>query len=276
MSVSVLIAARHAQDFIADAVESVILCAGAMDVEIVIASDDGTDYAAILPKESWLSFTEVGPAHTGAHAARNRALALARGEFFTILDADDCYTGQAGSLQNAVALARDTGISVIPTRILNPLGETIRRVPDETETEITLTRWQTVFSSLHTVVRRDKAAEFLPFRLIDDVIFDLGAMARCGGTAPVARRITYDYHIRSGQMTDTPFANFDLEYSRIMDLMKRDETLFGHNNPAVRDVFRKWRAMNRLAGRSLGSPKLGGYHSFVKDSLTCARARSAQ
>ena len=58
---SVLIAAHHLRHEVPTAVASVFERSAGAAVEVVIASDDGTDYAEVLPPDPRLRFTPVGP-----------------------------------------------------------------------------------------------------------------------------------------------------------------------------------------------------------------------
>ena len=60
---------------------------------------------------------------------------------------------------------------------------------------------------------RAKALPFRPFRLIDDVLWDLHALAEAGGRAPVCGALTYRYQLRPGQLTESLARRFDGEYA---------------------------------------------------------------
>ncbi|MFL5540605.1 MAG: glycosyltransferase family 2 protein [Longimicrobiaceae bacterium] len=97
-SISVIVPAYRAEPFIRRAVESVLgqTCPPS---EIVIASDDGTDYAELL-RESGLSdprlrCVSTGEVGTGPAHARNTALDAASGRIIATLDADDLLAPRA-------------------------------------------------------------------------------------------------------------------------------------------------------------------------------------
>lgn len=60
-----------------------------------------------------------------------------------------------------------------------------------------------------------------------------------------------------------------------MDLIRSDKTLFDTRQQDVVKGFRKWRAMNRLAGKADAAARLGGYHAFVRDWLNTRKAGPA-
>ena len=270
--ISILMAAHGLRAEIPAAVASVFAHAKDAAVEVVIASDDGTDYRECLPNDPRLVFVAIGPIATGAPAARNRALALARGNFITMLDADDAYEGQAHGLAAALAVARAEGAAVIPTIIRTPDGAELRRVPREGVQDIGWPEWRTVFSSLHVVRPRASVEPFRPFRLIDDVWSDLQALAQAGGRAPVCAALAYRYQLRTGQLTETRADSFDADYAEALALLRDDPTHFGAATPEVARILWRWRAMNRWAERTAtGKPRaLGHYHRHVAAYLARA------
>lgn len=260
---SVLIAAHRLHDLVPLAVASVLARAEGAAVEVVVASDDGTDYAPLLPRDPRLRFTTVGPVASGAHAARNRGLAVASGAHVMILDGDDALEGPPDGIAAALALARQGGAVVVPSIVRDPDGSEVRRVPAPGTARYGFAAWRHAFSSLHLIARRDLVQPFAPFRLIDDVTFDLRALAAAGGEAPVAPGLAYRYQLRAGQMTDTAGARFDVEYAEALRRIAADGFGFGaHAHQAAR-VLRRWRAMNRLVGGGGSRPALGDYHRAV-------------
>ena len=264
---SVLVAAHRVQTLVPQAVRSVLACAGGAAVEIVLASDDGTDYAPCLPPDARLRFTAPGPVATGAFAARNRALAIARGAHVLMLDGDDALEGPPGAIAKALEEARATGAVLLPSIVRDPGGAPLRRIPQAGTPHFGFAAWASAFASLHLLVRRDLVRPFRPFRLIDDVLFDLAALAAAGGEAPVATQLAYRYQLRAGQMTDTAGARFDAEYAEALRLIGRDGAGFGRHAPAAAAVLRRWRAMNRLVGGGGTRPGLGDYQRAVADYL---------
>ena len=92
--VSVIIAARNAENTIARAVDSVLRQEG-VDVEIVIVDDASRDGSLDIIR-SLQSSTEcihlvINPTNLGVAKSRNIGLSAARGEFVSTLDADDYY-----------------------------------------------------------------------------------------------------------------------------------------------------------------------------------------
>jgi glycosyltransferase involved in cell wall biosynthesis len=264
---SLLIAAHRVQALVPEAVRSAFACAEGAAIEVIIASDDGTDYAPCLPPDPRLRFTAPGPVATGAFAARNRALAIARGTHVLMLDGDDALEGPPAAIARALDQARATGAVLVPSIVRDPAGAPLRRIPEPSTRRFGFAQWADAFASLHLLVRRDLAQPFRPFRLIDDVLFDLSALAASGGAAPVATDLAYRYQLRAGQMTDTAGARFDAEYGQALRLIARDGAGLGRHAPAAAAVLRRWRAMNRLVGGGGTRPALGDYHRAVAGYL---------
>jgi len=256
---SLLIAAHRLPDHVPRAVASVLDRAAGAAVEIIIASDDGADYAPLLPPDPRLRFTAVGPVATGAHAARNRALAMATGAHAMMLDGDDALEGPPDAIARALAQARASGAVVVPSIVRDPDGQALRRIPPDGTRHFGFAGWRAAFASLHVIARRDLVQPFADFRLIDDVVFDLRALAAAGGEAPVAQALAYRYQLRAGQATDTPWTRFDAEYARALATIAQDGFGFGAQAGAAARVLRRWRAMNRV----VGTRGLGDYHRVV-------------
>jgi glycosyltransferase involved in cell wall biosynthesis len=102
-AVSVVIPVYNAADCIANALASIALQTWT-DHEVIVIDDGSSDApllaAAIAPWRSRIRFHRQ--ANAGAGAARNRALAMARGRYIAFLDADDEWTPEFLERQVAV------------------------------------------------------------------------------------------------------------------------------------------------------------------------------
>jgi len=177
---SVVIPAFRARDTIAAAVRSV--GAGGLvaeAVEIVVASDDGGDYATV-PGLAGCRFTPPGPVRSGCGAARNRALDAARGGFVTFLDADD--TLEPGYLAATLRLARRHGLAFGETSVIED-GREILRLPGGRD--LGFADLAETGASFRPVVARARAGHFLN-RPSQDTLHTLELLAGAGGRAPVA------------------------------------------------------------------------------------------
>lgn len=264
---SILIAAHKVRDLVPAAVASILDRAKGVVVEVIIVSDDGTDYAPLLPADPRLRFTEAGPVRTGACSARNRGLAIATGAFATMLDGDDGFEGPPDAIARALDLARPHGAVLVPTIIRDPQGAVVRRVPAPGTQRFGFAEWGDAFSSLHLIARRAFVPRYESFALIDDVVADLRALAAVGGEAPVAQGLAYRYQLRAGQLTDTAGTRFDADYAEALRRIAQDGFGFGAHAAEAARVLRRWRAMNRLVGGGSGRPALGDYHRLVRGYL---------
>lgn len=268
--ISILIAAYLLHKEILTAVNSIFAHGKDAKLEVIIASDDGTDYRNCLPMDPRLVFTPIGPIASGAPAARNRALSVARGSFVTMLDADDAYEGTADGLAATLALARKQGAAIIPSIIRAPNGAALRQVPVTGSQSLCLHDWRHVFASLHLLQPRAKAEPFRPFRLIDDVWWDLQGLAKAGGSAPISSALVYCYQLREGQLTETKPESFDADYAQALAILRENPGNFETCSAEVARILWRWRAMNRWASRAAmaNTRQLGHYHRHVRDYLT--------
>jgi len=106
-SISVIIPAYRAQPHIRRAVECA-LGQTCPPFEVVIASDDGTDYAELLRgqglADARIRCVSTGGVGTGPANARNTALAAAGGRIVATLDADDLFDPRALEVLAPLAL----------------------------------------------------------------------------------------------------------------------------------------------------------------------------
>jgi len=113
-SITVLIPAYNAADFVARAIGSA-LAQAPPPLEIIVVDDKSTDrtvevVGAIAATEPRIRLVEL-PTNLGAAGARNAGLDHARGEWIAVLDADDAY--QPGRLSALLATARSTNADLV-------------------------------------------------------------------------------------------------------------------------------------------------------------------
>jgi len=112
--VSVIIAGYKAEDFIHHAIQSALSQDG-VDVEVIVVDDCSPDDTAgaakrRFPDEDRLIVERLG-ANEGPSGARNHGLALARGRYYAVLDADDTLV--TGRLVRMVEVAEAGGYDLV-------------------------------------------------------------------------------------------------------------------------------------------------------------------
>ena len=88
--VSVIIPVYNGELYLAEAIESV-LAQTYRPIEIIVVDDGSSDNTAEVAKRYAPEVRYVHQANSGAPAARNRGVGLARGEFLAFLDSDDTW-----------------------------------------------------------------------------------------------------------------------------------------------------------------------------------------
>jgi len=128
VDVSVVIAAWNAETFLTSSVESALAQQG-VSLEVVVSDDASTDGTVDLARRLGAANPRVrlvtAPTNGGPSAARNRAIAAARGTWIAVLDADDRFApGRLARLQNfAEAHRADLVFDLI--REVDPAGNAI-------------------------------------------------------------------------------------------------------------------------------------------------------
>ena len=91
MKISVIIPAYNHEKYVTEAIESV-LNQSCQDFEVIVVNDgstDSTEKKILAIQDRRIRY--VSQENSGAHAAINRGIALARGEYISILNSDDVY-----------------------------------------------------------------------------------------------------------------------------------------------------------------------------------------
>lgn len=191
-----------------------------INVEAIIAADDGQP-DRYKPLESAHSFVRVvagGKTATGPSRARNRAIAVANGDFFAMLDADDAWS--PNYLEQLVPMARSAGAAFGRTEIVKVDGTQLDIFPRKTDQqELTLEDLGFWSASFHPLMTR----ALLERNVLDraqDVWSAAVTIAKLGGSAPLAATACYQLHLRDGSMTteDVYCSEVDRSYARLAKL----------------------------------------------------------
>src|ERR1051325_9197809 len=125
--VSVLMAVYNAQDYLRQAIES-ILRQSFGDFELLIHDDGSTDHSAEIIQaycDPRIRAVE-NPRNQGEERVRNQCLQIARGEYIAVLDADDTAHRDRLQIQTDF-LNRNTDISLVgsPHEIIDEAGRVL-------------------------------------------------------------------------------------------------------------------------------------------------------
>jgi glycosyltransferase involved in cell wall biosynthesis len=105
--ISVVIPVHNCARYLGEAIESVLTQGGPADVEVIVVDDGSTDDSAAVARSYGPRVTcHSEPESRGPGAARNRGVAMARGEFVAFLDADDVWSASKLTRQLAVMRAK--------------------------------------------------------------------------------------------------------------------------------------------------------------------------
>lgn len=262
--VSVIVPAFRARGSLRRALRSIARCGLPAElVEIIVASDDGSDYRAVPGLGQRLVFVPHGPRRTGPGPARNRALAVARGEVIAFLDADDEWA--PGYLTALLPLARRHGAAFGRT-VVTDGGRDILRLPVAGE-RLRLTDLERTGGSFVPLVTRGLVRPFSR-HLSQDVRQVAGLLARMGGSAPVAQ---VDYRLRLNPGSITAAAGFSdrvaLAYARhIAEIERGDGDIPAPMRAAVAEVFRQKARLNDAYRREAAPGE--SFYAFMARQLT--------
>ena len=271
-SVSIITPAHRAEPFLGRAVASV--CGQTYrDWELLVVSDDGVDYRAWVARagidDARIRFLATPTPASGPAAARNLALAEARGDLIAPLDADDLFYPER--LACLVPLAERYGMA----------GDNVRAVDDgRGEWLATLfpegsgPRWIGLRDYARTsipmtfVFRRDvltwRWEEGIGFA--EDTLFNLRGFEALG-RVPVSAAVLHEYRVRPGSLCHAPDSaeRAELAYTMAIDRLARDG--LGFRTPAARLLVRELlvarRSLNRAFRASLAAGRCQDFQEFI-------------
>lgn len=155
--VTVIIPAFRAQSTIARAVASALAQDDAK-IEIIVSSDDGTDYLDTLARagisDPRLRQVTTGGIATGSSNARNIAIAAAKTRFLAELDADDYFL--PGKLSRALPLLREHPLVTVGIRVEQPTGKILRHVGCSGRTELLTATYKQTNLSMDSMLLWDR------------------------------------------------------------------------------------------------------------------------
>jgi glycosyltransferase involved in cell wall biosynthesis len=277
-SISVIIPAYRAEPFIRRAIESV-LGQTRPPSEVVIASDDGVDYAELL-RERGLSDPRIrcvstGGVGTGPANARNTALAAARGRIIATLDADDLLAPHAlevlapAAMLHGAAYCRPSFLDQGAGTELESLDRRLRTGPVQLEDILT--------SQVHTyagiVIDRSRVTARWPewMQRWEDVYFFVRCCDELESLYHVSEPL-YRYHRVRGSICNRPetgpeYLAWAEELVRRLD---RGDHL-GLRNAGSRRIFRRFllgrRKIEATFIQAIADGSCRDFHSFIQRRL---------
>lgn len=276
--VSVIIPAYGAEPFIACAVRSVLGQTWA-DFEVVIASDDGVDYARVL-RESGITDARVrcvstSGIGTGAAHARNTALDAARGRIVATLDADDLLEPRA--LEVLVPLAVEHGAAYPRARFIDYATGTELQSLDRSLPSGPVRLEEILTSQIHTyagvVFDRGRVTARWPEWMArwEDVYFYVRCFDDLAAMYHVAEPL-YVYHRVPGSICNRPETGTEyLDWANDLAMrIERGDTL-RLGNAASREVFlrflRSRHVIEAAFTRALADGACRDFHEFTRLNL---------
>lgn len=277
-SISVIIPAYRAEPFIRHAVLSA-LAQTRSPLEVVIAADDGVDYAALLRAgglaDPRIRCVQTGAARTGPANARNTALDAARGRIVATLDADDLLAPRALEIlaplagTHGAAYCRPAFVDQASGAALRSLDRPLPTGPAGLEDILT--------SQIHTyagiVFDRERVSARWPewMERWEDVYFYVRCFDELDSLFHVAEPL-YRYHRVRGSICNRPEAG--REYLAWADvLLKRLDwgDPCGLTNDGARELFRRFllgrRDIEAAFVQALAEGSCRDFHGFTRRRL---------
>ena len=191
--VSVVIPLYNHEEYITEAVQSVLL-QGDVLLELIVIDDGSNDgsmtvMSALAETDPRITF--VTQENHGAHAAINRGIGMARGEFVTILNSDDAFLpGRLVSLIRALDLDPGSSIASSSIRFFDGEGKDIenpwfdaavKNFKKRRDIGLALIDANYLMTTSNFFMRHsliEKLGEFSPMRYTHDLEFALRCRAR--------------------------------------------------------------------------------------------------
>ena len=205
--------------------------------------------------------------HSGPSAARNVALAAARGELITILDSDDTWL--PGKLSVLEELAEQSGLACDNTRSVMPDGTEIGIAHDKSNLPSKIGTFDMINSGVphFPMFNRELAGsgyrEDLGFA--EDVVFNIELITRAGAMTMSARSLT-NYIQNPDSATNAPDAwlRADIAYGQILVMLQANELSVqpGEAEPIAAAIAAK-RDLNREYGQTVASYGPMSFQTFL-------------
>lgn len=273
--VTVVLPAYRAERFIGRAVRSVLAQTRAAD-EIVIASDDGVEYAELLRADGTgdprIRCVFTGGVGTGPARARNAGLAAASSPVIATLDADDTLSPRA--LEQLVPPALRHGAAFSPSRVIDDATGAELESFDRILPGGPLALEDVLTSQIHTFAgivfdrRRVRATWPEWIERWEDVYFFVRGFDDVDAIHRSAEPL-YDYHRRAGSICNRPETGAEyLEWAdRLATRLQAGDSL-GLERESSRRIFTRFlRSRHTIEAEFLRALKSGlcqDFRSFIR------------
>jgi glycosyltransferase involved in cell wall biosynthesis len=241
--------------------------------EMLIVSDDGIDYEALLAKrgiaDPRLRYFDTGRFCAGPNLARNIALEAVSGDYIAPLDADDLY--YPDRLERLLPLAMKHGMSgdnlaivdattALPVRLFRPESEGIYWLGVQTYAR-TLTPLIFLFQRDLITQPWDEDVE-----LGADTLFNLRAMERVG-RVPFVDSVLHEYHVTAESICHAATAHEKAERAYTYCLNQLDATGMGFETllgvQITTEMLHRKRAINRRYAQTLKAGRCSNFQQFI-------------
>ncbi|MBU9199977.1 glycosyltransferase family 2 protein [Burkholderia multivorans] len=253
---SILTPTFHAYPYLQRAIRSV----QAQDCpawELLICPDDGADYKHLERLDERIrvipSYDSPG---TGAGAARNRGLAVARGECIAVLDDDDEL--EPNFVRAVLDQFRTEDLFTVPTCYVDEAGELVRLIGVDSPV-LSIEAFARMYGSLHVIGRRSTYIEY-PDGFAQDVLHTCAVIDLAGGHLPVLRDTTYICHLRKNSVCAV-HQDIDAQYKRLAQC--RYSWMSERDAAATRALFERRQVANQWF--EIYGAAGHGYHDFIRD-----------
>lgn len=222
--VSVIMPAFEADATIVRAVSSA-LAQTHRELEVVVIADDGRDYARVLGdagvRDARVRHLTSGMVGGGAPRTRNIGLADARGDFITLLDADDLMRPE--KLARLLPLANRHGAAFDNIAVVDDRtgAEVYRAFQAPVPGLLDVETFFTLDTPIVGVMRRDQAEpQDETIAVAEDVIMNLRLIDNLG-TVALVPDVLSEYRIVPTSLCNDGHATerFELAYTRILELL---------------------------------------------------------